>query len=78
MFRQQPNFRGDDSLMHAMLSNVAMSKAVGYSAATRKASVAPVKCQVLRRNKDTDFWLTAHRARMASVNVLAVFRCYWS
>jgi hypothetical protein len=51
---------------------------VGYSAATGKASFAPVKCQALRRNKDTDFWLTAHRAQMAGVDVLAVFQCYWS
>jgi hypothetical protein len=30
---------------------------------------------VLRRNKDTDFWLTAHRAQMSGVNVLAASRC---
>jgi hypothetical protein len=64
--------------MHAMLSHVTMSKVVGYSAAIRRTFVAPVKCQVLRRNKDTDFWLTAHRAQMAGVNVLAVFRGYQS
>src|SRR5665213_4579275 len=34
--------------------------------------------QVVRRNKNTNFWLTGHRAQMANVNALAVLPCYRS